>query len=251
VLSLARRAGCGLRVVGCAAIVRAVRRTWVIAVVSSALLASGVTAVASADTGASGTTGTSGATGASGSTGTSASTGGSGATGATAGHEKASCPAGVAASLGPVQWIWSELGAPQRGSTSATWAWMRGNGTWNGGRARGTICAEEKGGGLPRRNVVLTVSGASKLTPHVTKLGLLGVQLVLPVKVSASDNSAACSDGSTGSVTLFASYYGVHRDTARVQFASTCAAYDAAFSGPILHVEITRHGAQVNVAAAG
>src|SRR5579871_3496667 len=85
-----------------------------------------------------------------------------------------SCPAGVA-SAGPVQWVFSQLGAPTPPSASLSWSWTRGNGVWNAGRATGTICSEDKGGGSPTRHLVLTVAGASTLSPHITKLGLLGV----------------------------------------------------------------------------
>jgi hypothetical protein len=213
------------------------RRAGATTAMTLAILAiAGATAIASGTTGASGTSGSTGATGTSGSTTPAPS------------HQKAPCPAGVAANLGPVQWLWSVLGKPKGDGTSASWTWTRGNGTWDGGSAHGTICGEDKGGGLPRRNVVLTVSGQSKLTPHDTKLGLLGVQLVLPVTVAKSDDSSACADGSTGTVTLFASYYNVHTDTATIHFGTACSAYDASFHGSLLHVEITRNGAQVNVA---
>ena len=51
-------------------------------------------------------------------------------------------------------------------------------------------------------------------------------------------------------MTLFASYYGVHRDSIVVHFASACSSHDHSFSGTIVHVEIARNGQQVNTAGA-
>ena len=159
------------------------------------------------------------------------------------------CPASAAASAGPVQWLFSEIGAPTPSSSTVNWSWTRGSGSWNSARASGTICSEDRGGGLAARNLVLRVSGSSTLSPMITKLGLLGVGIVLPVSVSASDD-AACPRGTTGSVTLFASYYSIHRDSIVMRFARACASHDHSFGGTIVHVEIARNGHQVSTASA-
>ena len=153
------------------------------------------------------------------------------------------CPVSASSSAGPVQWLFSEYGAPTLSS------WTLGKGGWNSGRASGKICTEDKGGGLPTRHLVLTVSGDSTLSPKITKLGLLGVGIVLPLSVSATDDTA-CPRGTPGSVTLFASYYSVHRDSIVVHFASACASHDHTFTGSIVHVLIARNGHQVNTASA-
>ena len=59
----------------------------------------------------------------------------------------ASASAAVAGTAGPVQWAFSVIGAPSAGAAGTTSSWTRGNGTWNTGRATGTICTEDKGGG--------------------------------------------------------------------------------------------------------
>ncbi len=92
---------------------------------------------------------------------------------------------------------------------------------------------------------MLTIAGKAKLSPKVTELGLLGVRLVLPVRVSASDDSA-CAAGTGGTVTLFASYYAIHRDSLKLHFAAGCAGHNFTYRGSRLHVLIARHGAQVN-----
>ncbi len=96
---------------------------------------------------------------------------------------------------------------------------------------------------------MLRVSGSSTLSPKITKLGLPGVGIVLAVRVAGTDDGA-CPLGTPGSVTLFASYYSVHRDSIVLHFAAACSSHDHSFTGAIVHVEIARNGHQVNTAGA-
>jgi len=156
----------------------------------------------------------------------------------------ASASAASATTAGPVQWEFSVIGAPSAGASGVTSSWTRGNGVWNTGQATGTICSEDKGS-FARRDLVLKVTGSSLLTPKTSRLGLLGVSVVLPVSVGASDD-AACPKGTHGTVTVFASYYSVHRDSIALHFTGACADHDHTFTGAAVKVLITRNGAQVN-----
>lgn len=143
-----------------------------------------------------------------------------------------------------MQWAFSDSGRPIGDAVKASY--VHGRGSWTSGRATGTACTTDsltKGGGV--RDLVLAVSGRSKLTGRVTQGGLLGVRLVLPVKVRATDDTA-CATGATGTITLFASYYSVHRDAMQIHFNSSCTGHNRSYSGSALHVYIARHGAQVN-----
>jgi len=159
----------------------------------------------------------------------------------------AACPASVAASAGPVAWVFSQLGAPSPASAGLSWSWTRGSGSWAAGAGTGTICSQDRGGGRPTRNLVLTVAGASTLSPQIVRYGLPGVAITLPVRVSATDDGS-CPRGTRGTVTLFASYYSVHRDSIALRFARACRSHDHTFTGTAVHVEISRNGAQVNSA---
>ena len=145
---------------------------------------------------------------------------------------------------GDVQWAFSDSGRPVGNAVKSSY--VHGRGSWASGRATGTACttaSPTNGGGV--RDLVLAASGKSKLTGRVTQAGLLGVRLVLPVKVRASDDKA-CATGATGTITLFASYYSVHRDTMQTHFNSRCTGHNQSYNGSALHVYIARHGAQVN-----
>jgi hypothetical protein len=204
--------------------------------VASAL--SVVLAGAAANALASGTTGSSGPTGSSGSTGSSSPTS------APAKPKLIKCSAG-AASGGTDQWLWSAYGKPSSSSSTVSYSQTSGGGSWTGGHAKGTICSQDQGGGEPKRSIALLVSGSSRLTANTKQLGLLGVAIVLHVTVSKSGDPAVCPVGATGTVSLFASYYGVHRDKASLAFSGTCAAWDQTFTASILHVEISHDGAEI------
>ena len=155
------------------------------------------------------------------------------------------CPVQPGApSGGDVQWAFSDSGRPVGNAVKASY--VHGRGSWTSGRVTGTACTTDSlTKGKVVRDLVLAVSGKSKLTGRVTQGGLLGVQLALPMKVRASDDQD-CAKGATGTITLFASYYSVHRDTMQIHFNSRCGGHNRSYSGSALHVYIARHGVQVN-----
>lgn len=162
---------------------------------------------------------------------------------AKSGH--AACPLNPGGpSGGDVQWAFSDSGRPVGGAVKASY--VHGRGSWTSARATGTACTTDSlsdGGGV--RDLVLAISGTSRLTGRVTQGGRLGVRLLLWVKVRASDDKV-CAEGANGTISLFASYYSVHRDTMQIHFNARCTGHNRSYSGSALHVYIARHGAQVN-----
>ena len=146
---------------------------------------------------------------------------------------------------GDVQWAFTESGPPSGRHPGIRSSYTHGRGSWSAGRATGTVCSQDSLTGGGSRNLVLPAAGRAKLSPRITKLGRLGVGLVVRVRVTASDDSA-CVPGTRGTVTLFASYYAVHHDSVSVHFANGCADHDHAYSGSGVHVLIAHDGAQVN-----
>ncbi len=160
---------------------------------------------------------------------------------------KPKCPLGpnIPRSSG-VQWGFSVSGPPSGPHKGITSSYTHGHGTWSRGRAKGAVCHQDSGGGIPGRHIVTRVSLVpAKLDGHVTRLGKLGVELVVPLVVTGSDD-ASCATGTHGSVTLFASYYDVHVDSAVLRFGAGCRAHDHTYRGASLKVLITRSGAQVD-----
>jgi hypothetical protein len=160
--------------------------------------------------------------------------------------DRALCPLKAGSpSGGDVQWAFTETGHPSGKHAGIRSSYIHGRGNWTAGRAIGKACSQDSLSKGPARNLVLTVAGKAKLSPKVTELGLLGVRLVLPVRVSASDDTA-CPARTRGTLTLFASYYAIHRDSLKLHFAAGCAGHNLTYRGSRLHVLIARHGVQVS-----
>jgi hypothetical protein len=152
---------------------------------------------------------------------------------------KAGSPSG-----GDVQWAFTESGPPIGKHDGIRSSYTHGRGNWTAGHATGKACSQDSVSKGRARNLVLSVAGKAKLSPRVTELGLPGVRLVLPVRVSASDDSA-CPSKTRGTITLFASYYAIHRDSLQLHFAAGCTRHNLTYHGSQLHVLIARHGGQV------
>lgn len=147
---------------------------------------------------------------------------------------------------GSVQWAFTESGPPSGSHPGIASSYTHGRGNWSGGHASGTACHEDGlTGGHGSRELVLKIVGSARLSPGITRMGLRGVALELKGTVSASSDPA-CATGTHGTVTLFASYYSVHRDSLQLRFTGGCSDHDHAYTGSQLHVLLTRNGAQVN-----
>lgn len=158
------------------------------------------------------------------------------------------CPLTPAAGIPPGEsWAFTQTGPPSTPHPGIASSYTHGRGSWAHGRGSGTICNEDTLDGHGSHAVVLTVSGASHVSPGITRIGHPGAGLTLHLAVSASDD-AACPVGTRGTATLFASYFQGHHDLVRLSFEGACATYDLGFAGPQLHVAIARNGRQVNSA---
>ena len=142
-------------------------------------------------------------------------------------------------------WAFTQTGPPSSSHPGIASSYTHGRGTWTGGHGAGTICNQDSVSGHPSHNLVLAVAGAARISPHITRLGHLGVGLVLNVTVSASDDQS-CPAQTRGTVTLFASYYQGHHDSLQLHLAGACSAYDYTYTGSQLHVLIAENGRQVN-----
>ncbi len=159
----------------------------------------------------------------------------------------AHCPIGAGSpSGGSVQWAFTESGPPSGSHPGVASSYTHGRGNWSNGHATGTACHEDSlTGGHGSRELVLKIAGSARLSPGITRRGMRGVALELKGTVSASSDPE-CTTGTKGTVTLFASYYSVHRDSLQLHFVGGCEDHDHTYSGSQLHVLLTRDGAQVN-----
>ncbi len=161
---------------------------------------------------------------------------------------KVSCPIKASGSSSAVEWAFTESGPPSGAHKGIASSYTHGKGSWQNGKATGEVCHEDSlSGGKGAKELVLSMAGSSKLSPGVKRMGLPGVELALKVKVSAS-NDGACTVGTRGTVTLFASYHETHKDSLSLSFSGGCEDHDHRYGGGSLRVLIARDGAQVNSA---
>jgi hypothetical protein len=158
----------------------------------------------------------------------------------------AACPLKPSSSIPRGEaWAFTATGAPASAHPGVRSTYAHGRGTWTHGHGGGTICRADAAASGPAHDIVLRVSGAAKVMPHITRIGRLGASVTLNVTVSASDYTA-CAVGTRGTVTIFASYYQGHHDRVQLSFAAGCSSENATFLGPQLHALIAREGLQVN-----
>jgi hypothetical protein len=131
---------------------------------------------------------------------------------------------------GPANPSWAfHAGAPIQ-AASGTYA--HGRGTVSGGHASGEICQVDRSAGSADRQIILSVTHGRVVPQHaVTINGVLGNRMSLPVRVSSSTDPR-CHVGTRGTVTLFSSYNGVHKDSAEFSFPGACRDHDHRYSGP-------------------
>lgn len=155
------------------------------------------------------------------------------------------CPLAPASGIpGGEAWAFTQSGASGSSHAGISSSYIHGRGSWRGGHGTGTICIQDSLSAGGEHTVVLAVSGASRLSPGITRVGHVGAGLVLGFTVAASDDPG-CAAGTRGTATLFASYYEGHHDLLSLRFDGACAAYEQTFSDQALHVAIARDGHQL------
>ena len=138
-------------------------------------------------------------------------------------------PAYCSLPTGPANPAWGfHVGAP---ITAAKGTYAHGRGTLSGEHATGEICQVDRTAGSPDRQIILSVTHGVVVPQRVTINGVLGRRMALPVRVASSTDSR-CRVGTHGTVTLFNSFNGVHKDSADFSFARACRDHDHHYSGP-------------------
>jgi hypothetical protein len=108
--------------------------------------------------------------------------------------------------------------AVKGGAVAVNWAfsanvgriYIHGRGNYTPARGSGTACQQRT-----NANLVLSVPGRGTLTRGISKGATTGAQLVLPVRVTASD-LPSCPLRTRGKLTLFSSYNATQRDSVRL-----------------------------------
>jgi hypothetical protein len=130
------------------------------------------------------------------------------------------CPIAVKGGVAAVSWAFSANVGP---------TYIHGRGSYTPARASGTACQQRT-----NANLVLSVHGRGKLARGISSGGTTGAQLVLPVRVTASD-LPSCPVRTRGKLTLFSSYNGTYHDSVRLDLP---ACFGEEIGGSGVHVAI-------------
>lgn len=117
--------------------------------------------------------------------------------------------------------------------TGATGTYARGHGYANlpAHTAKGNICQVNRPRHKRDREIILTVGPRFKYSSHyAVKWGVPGNIIALNVRVRHSTDPT-CRVGTPGTVTIFASYNGVHRDSVQFFFPPACARHRRLYKG--------------------
>lgn len=137
------------------------------------------------------------------------------------------CP--LPASPAALMWAFSATRSLNRGTH------IHGRGSYTLTRASGTACEQDIGGAT---DVVLSIQGRGKLSRGISRGGTIGAQLVLKVRIANTD-LAGCRVGERGTLALFSSYSGAHRDSVKLKLRR-CGGETLTVANAIVHVSIPR-----------
>jgi hypothetical protein len=107
--------------------------------------------------------------------------------------------------------------------TGATGSYAHGHGNFNPSArsADGIMCQVDRDRNAPDRQIILRVTGFHHYSHTAVMWGYPGNLVKLDVRVKQSTDPS-CPVGTTGLVTIFASYNGVHQDSVKFWFPAPC-----------------------------
>jgi hypothetical protein len=139
------------------------------------------------------------------------------------GHPVAFCVIGA----GSQTWAF-HAGGPITGPTGS---YAHGHGGLAGGSVNGVICQVDRVSGAPDRQIVVSVTKLIRHQHAVSRPGNLGNLMTVRVKVKSSTDPK-CKVGTRGTVSIYATYNGVHADTVQFSFPRACRRHRHSYSGP-------------------
>jgi hypothetical protein len=118
--------------------------------------------------------------------------------------------------------------------TGSTGSYAHGHGTFNPASqvASGIMCQVDRVRNAPDRQIILSVQRHLVFYSHTAmRWGYPGNLVKLAVRVKQSDDPN-CPVGTTGLVTIFASYNGVHQDSVKFYFPAACRGHRHLYHSP-------------------
>lgn len=149
---------------------------------------------------------------------------------AAASRPVAYCAAIPQANITPQEWGFHG-GAPITGSTGS---YTRGHGTINlvASTATGIICQVDRVPGAPDHQIILSIARHVIYHSHTAYMfGVEGNIMKIAVRVKHSTDPS-CAVGTSGQMTIFASYNNVHADSIQYSFPAACRDHRHRYTGP-------------------
>lgn len=118
--------------------------------------------------------------------------------------------------------------------TGPTGSYAHGHGTFNPSArtASGIMCQVDRVRDEPDRQIILAISHRLVFYSHTAmRWGFPGNLVKLAVRVRRSTDPS-CPVGTTGLVTIFASYNGVHQDSVKFYFPAACKTHRHLYHSP-------------------
>ncbi|HEY5318963.1 MAG TPA: hypothetical protein VIJ20_13325, partial [Solirubrobacteraceae bacterium] len=114
---------------------------------------------------------------------------------------------------------------------TGTYAHGHGNISLSAHTVSGVICQVDRVRGAPDRQIILSVDHHLVSAVHgAVLLGVPGNVMKIDVRVKSSTDPE-CAVGTSGEVTIFASYNGVHRDLVQLSFPAACRRHNHRYTG--------------------
>lgn len=158
------------------------------------------------------------------------------ASAAVASYPTASCSSIPIVNVTPQMWGYN-TGKP---ITGATGSYSRGHGTINltAKTVTGILCQVDRVRGVPDRQIILSV-GHKLLyaSHHAVMFGVPGNIMKISVRVT-STTDPKCAVGTSGKVTIFASYNGVNKRAVDFSFSAACKDHDHKYTGRSLNTNV-------------
>jgi hypothetical protein len=124
--------------------------------------------------------------------------------------------------------------------TGATGSYARGHGTINltAHTTTGIVCQVDRVSNAPDRQIILSVAHhLVYASHHAVKFGVPGNIMTVDVRVT-NTTDPNCPVGTSGQMTLFASFNGVRKDSVQFSFPAACRDHRRTYTGSLVNTNV-------------
>ncbi len=119
-------------------------------------------------------------------------------------------------------------GAPIAGPSGS---YAHGHGSLAGQSVSGIVCQVDRSRGAPDRQVIVKIYGQAIEHVHGIKYGGLPANILVMQMSVMSSTDSRCAVHTSGTLTLIATFNGIHHDKVKLAFAPACSDHDHVYTG--------------------